>query len=243
MGARAFANAIVAAQRDWNTQPGREIVVVVALPEARGSRGEGARVRRFRSHLVELGTRLRDFRRRYGLTQAEVARVIGVGARSAISRWEAGVAVPDGVPRERLKELLAGRLWPEVRAVAITGSGLPDSWEEAVRWYRRASRERRLRETGGTVVTAILNELRAAESTEGLRRSYVEHDGDRARGVAAARRISEAEPGWVRRIEDAAYGLRWLELAHGVRLDPRRPLAAQLPPGLLDGAAGGAGEL
>jgi hypothetical protein len=88
--------------------------------------------------------------------------------------------VPDGVPRERLKELLAGRLWPDVRAAAISGPGLPGSWEQAVRWYRRGSRERRLRETAGTVVAAILEELRAAESTEGLRRSYVEHDGDRS---------------------------------------------------------------
>ena len=218
-------------------------MVTVALPEDAGLRRGGARVRRFRSHLVELGARLRDFRLRYGLTQAEVAAVIGLGARSAISRWETGTAVPDGVPRERLKDLLAGRLWPDVRAAAIAGPGLPGSWEQAVRWYRRGSRERRLRETAGTVVTAILNELRTAESTEGLRRSYVERDGDWARGVAAAQPISDPATGWVRRIEDAAYGLRWLELAQGVRLDPRRSLAAQLPPGLLNGAPRGAREL
>ena len=147
------------------------------------------------------------------------------------------------MPRERLKELLAGRLWPELRAAAIAGPGLPGSWGQAVRWYRRASRERRLRETAGTVVTAILEELRAMEATEDLRRSYVESDGDWARGVAAAQRISAPEPGWVRRIEDAAYGLRWVELTHGVRLDPRGSLAAQLPPGLLIGAAGCAREL
>jgi hypothetical protein len=93
------------------------------------------------------------------------------------------------------------------------------------------------------VVTAILEELRAAESTEGLRRSYVERDGDWARGVAAAQPISDPATGWVRRIEDAAYGLRWLELAHGVPLDPRRSLAAQVPLGLLDGAAGGVRQL
>jgi hypothetical protein len=146
------------------------------------------------------------------------------------------------VPRERLKELLAGRLWPELRAVVIAGPGLPGSWAQAVRWYRRASRERRLREIAGTVVAATLEELRAAASTEGLRRSYVESGGDWARGVAAAQRISEPATGWLRRIEDAAYGLRWLELTHGVRLDPRRSLAAQLPPRLLDRAAGGARE-
>jgi transcriptional regulator with XRE-family HTH domain len=218
-------------------------VVTVVLPEDTGLRRGVTRVRRFRSHLVELGAQLRAFRQRYGLTQAEVAGVIGLGARSAVCRWEAGTAVPDGVPRERLKELLAGRLWPDLRAGAITGPGLPGSWERAVRWYRRGSRERRLRETAGTVVTAILNQLRAAESTEGLRRWYVEHDGDRARGVAAAQRISGPDGAWVRRIEDAAYGLRWLELTRGVLLDPRRSLAAQLPPGLLNGAAGRAREL
>src|SRR5436309_969300 len=68
--APAFANAIVPPQRDRNEHRGREIVVTVPLPEDRGLRGGGARVRRFRSHLVELGTRLRAFRRRHGLTQA-----------------------------------------------------------------------------------------------------------------------------------------------------------------------------
>jgi transcriptional regulator with XRE-family HTH domain len=186
-------------------------VVTVALSENAGLRGGGARVRRFRSHLVELGARLRDFRLRHGLTQAEVAGVIGLGARSAVCRWEAGTAVPDGVPRERLKYLLAGRLWPDLRAVAITGPGLPGSWEQAVRWYRRGSRERRLRETAGTVVTAILEELRAAESTEGLRRSYVASDGGWARGVAAqlgTARVTEARCGAWRTLPTACAGWR-----------------------------------
>ena len=45
----------------------------------------------------------------------------------------------------------------------------------------------------------------------------------------------------VRRLEDAAYGLRWLELAHGRRFDLRRSLVPQLPLGHL-GARGAGGE-
>jgi len=200
----------------------------VALPEDRGVRGGGTRVRRFRSHLVELGTQLRDFRRRYGLTQGEVARVIGLGAKSAICRWEAGAAVPDGVPRERLKGLLEGRLWPELRAAAVTGPGLPESWEQAARWYRRASRERRLRETAGSAAAAILDELREVESREALRRTYTQRDGDWARGVAAAHGLGTGDPGRMRRPEDAAHALRWLEIAHAVRFDLRRSLVSQV---------------
>jgi hypothetical protein len=39
-----------------------------------------------------------------------------------------------------------------------------------------------------------------------------------------------------RRIEDAAYGLRWLELAHGLRLGPSRSIAPQFPSGLISEA-------
>jgi hypothetical protein len=41
----------------------------------------------------------------------------------------------------------------------------------------------------------------------------------------------------LRRIQYAAYGLRWLEIVHGLRLDLRRSLVRQLPVGLLDQAA------
>ena len=45
----------------------------------------------------------------------------------------------------------------------------------------------------------------------------------------------------VRRLEDAAHGLRWLELAHGLRFDLRRSLVPQLPLRRL-GARGAGGE-
>ena len=54
------------------------------LPEDRGRRGDSRpNVHRFRSHLVELGRRLRAFRARYGLTQAEVIRLLAAGASDA----------------------------------------------------------------------------------------------------------------------------------------------------------------
>jgi transcriptional regulator with XRE-family HTH domain len=59
---------------------------------------------------VELGRRLRTFRARYGLTQDEVAAVIVAAEGSVVSQWESGVAVPDGVRREPLTELLERRL-------------------------------------------------------------------------------------------------------------------------------------
>jgi hypothetical protein len=49
--------------------------------------------------------------------------------------------VPEGIRRERLLELLEGRLWPELRAAAIAGDGLPEPWQRGARWYRRAARE------------------------------------------------------------------------------------------------------
>jgi transcriptional regulator with XRE-family HTH domain len=128
----------------------RELVITVPLPDDKGLRGDRRpRVHRFRSHWLELGQRLRAFRARYGVTQAEIAAVVGARDGSAVSQWETATAVPDGQRRERLLELLQGRSWPALRAAASAGEGLPASWARGVRWYRRASRERRARETGG----------------------------------------------------------------------------------------------
>jgi hypothetical protein len=41
----------------------------------------------------------------------------------------------------------------------------------------------------------------------------------------------------LRRMEDAAYGLRWLETAHGWRCDLNASLVAQLPLGWLESTA------
>ncbi|MPZ49273.1 MAG: hypothetical protein GEU75_08235 [Dehalococcoidia bacterium] len=163
------------------------------------------------------------------MTQTEIARSVGAAGPSAVAQWERGTTVPDGIRRERLVELLEGRRWPELRAAAIAGHGLPGSWERSGRWYRRASRERPMRETVGGVVAAILGDLQAVTSTASLRRSYCEHDGDWA-GTIAERcgRGGQGRPE-LRRLEDAAYALRWVELARDVRLDPCRSLVHQLP--------------
>ena len=95
---------------------------------------------------LKLGRRLRGPRARYGLIQDEIAAVVGAGDGSAVSRWETGVNLTAGLRRERLTELLEGRLWPTLRAIALTSPGFPECWERASRWYRRASRERALRE-------------------------------------------------------------------------------------------------
>jgi DNA-binding XRE family transcriptional regulator len=160
-------------------------------------------VHRFRSHWLELGRRLRAFRARYGLTQDEVAAVVGAKDGTALAQWERGTNVPDGLRRERLTALLEGRLWPELRAALIGGDGIPSRWHQGVRWYRRASRKRGLRDRAGTVVSAILDELRALGSPEALRRRYVEADGEWAHALADQRGCGDACRADLRRIEDA----------------------------------------
>jgi transcriptional regulator with XRE-family HTH domain len=216
-------------------QVARELIITVPLPDDQGRRGDGrSKVRRFRSHWLELGHRLREFRARYGVTQAEIAALVGASNASTVAQWESGVNVPEGIRRERLVELLDGRCWPELRAAAIADDGLPQTWDRAVRWYRRASRERGPRTSVGVVVAAILEELRAVTSEQDLRRRYCERDGEWVRGVAARQRLREEHQADLRRIEDAAFGLRWLELAHGRRFDLCRSLVPQLPLGLLE---------
>jgi hypothetical protein len=48
-----------------------------------------------------------------------VAAADGANDKSAVSRWETGLTVPDGARRERLVELLEGRLWPQLRAAML----------------------------------------------------------------------------------------------------------------------------
>lgn len=164
-----------------------------------------------------------------------------MGARepSAVSLWESGTNVPKKMLRELLVELLDGRRWPELRA-AMLGVGndrLPEPWDRAVRWYRRASRERRPRETVGTAVAAILDELRGAETVEALRQHYCECDGDWATTVISRRAPGDEQRPDLRHIEDVAYSLRWLELAHGRRFWLGRSLVPQLPLELLNQAS------
>ena len=127
---------------------GRELVITVPVPDDRGLRGDGRpKARRFRSHWLELGERLREFRARYGygVTQAEIAVVVGASNASTVAQWESGLSVPEGIRRERLVAVLDGRCWPELQAATIVSDGLPEAWDRAARWYRRASRERQPR--------------------------------------------------------------------------------------------------
>jgi len=151
---------------------GRELILTVPLPEDRGLKGDGGpEVRRFRSFLLALGPRLRAFRREHDLTQGEVAQALGLGDRTALTGWEKGTTVPDGVARERLVALLDGRLWPDVRRAMVVGEAMPQRWLRAVRWYRRTSRERCHREAEGVAIAARLAQLRDVSTIEDLRRS------------------------------------------------------------------------
>ncbi len=208
----------------------RELVITVPLPEDKGLKGDGRpKVRRFRSRLLELGQRLSDFRRDHGLTQAEVAEVVGAASAATVCQWETGAKVPDGHRRERLAELLEGRLWRALRELVIEGNGMPRRWNDAVRWYRRASRERSPRVTTGAVVGVALAELRGVEGVDGLRRRYCEDDGNWIRGLSAKALACSGRQMHLSRIEDVAYGLRWLEITHGPQFDLGSSLARQLP--------------
>jgi transcriptional regulator with XRE-family HTH domain len=171
------------------------------------------------------------------LTQDEIAAVVGAADGSAISQWESGTNVPDGQRRERLTEVLLGRCWPALRATASAGEGLPEAWNRGARWYRRASRERRGRETWGRVIAAILEQLRSEESPGALRDRYRAHDGNWVHGVATRCGLSDEHGGDLRRMEDAAYGLRWLEIAHRWRCDLHASLVGQLPLSWLESTA------
>ncbi len=79
------------------------------------------------------------------------------------------------------------------------------------------------------MIAAVVDHLRSEESPGALRDRYREYDGDWAYGVATRCGRSEAHGVALRRIEDAAYGLRWLEIAHGWRCDLNASLVGQLP--------------
>jgi transcriptional regulator with XRE-family HTH domain len=216
-------------------QAARELVITVTLPDDKGRSGDGrSKVHRFRSHWLEFGQRLRDFRARYGVTQTEIARAIGAADASTVAQWESGVNVPEGLRREHLIALLDGQRWSELRAAALAGDGLPAAWDRGARWFRRASRERRPREMIGAAVTAVLAHLQDVVSPAALRQRYCAHDGEWVRGVAVRPGLDEEQSVNLRRLEDAAYGLRWLELTHARQFDLRKSLVPQLSLGLLN---------
>jgi DNA-binding transcriptional regulator YiaG len=80
------------------------------LPYEKGLLVDGrTKIQQFRSHWQELGSRLREYRSRYGLTQVEIARAVGAAGASSVAQWESGTTVPDGIRREHLVDLLEGR--------------------------------------------------------------------------------------------------------------------------------------
>ena len=87
-------------------------------------------------------------------------------------------------------------------------------------------------------MAAILDDLPAVASLDALRRCDEERDGEWAHAVADHRGLGERSHPDVRPIEDAAYGLRWLEVAQGSCFDLRRSLVPQLPLALLDSETG-----
>ena len=82
-------------------------------------------------------------------------------------------------------------------------------------------------------MAAIFDGLRALGTPEALRQRYIERDGEWAHALADERGRGDACRADLRRIEDAAYGLRWLEVTQGPRFDLRRSLVPQLPLRLL----------
>ena len=225
--AHACANAQVNDEPVRKPEQGQEVVLFVPLPRDLGQAGDGRpRVHRYRSLDLRLGRELQAFRARYGLTQDEVARVVGTSSSAAISQWEAGQKVPEGLNRERVRELLDGRLWPELRAALLGVDSFPGPWRQAVRWCRRASREVAARAAWGVPIGRILESLQTAKDLAGLRFAYIEA-GPVGRAGAA---LTGADAGAAeRRLEDAVFGLRWLEIAHARRFDVTKSLAPELP--------------
>ena len=115
---------------------------------------------------------------------------------------------------------------------------MPGRWNQGARWYRRASRERAAREGAGAVVAAILEDLRAVDSLDALRRRHAERHGEWADAIAVQGGLGEQSRADIRRIEDAAFGLQWLEVTRGSRFDLHRSLVPQLRLGLLYAESG-----
>ena len=86
----------------------------------------------------------------------------------------------------------------------------------------------------GAAVAAVPAHLQDVASPEALRQRYCAHDGEWVRGVAVRCGLAEEQLVDLRRIEDAAYGLRWLEIEHDQHFDLRKSLVPQVSLGLID---------
>lgn len=191
--------------------------------------GGHSKEHRFRPQDAALAARIQPFRALHDLTQGEVALTVGAAGGPTVSQWEQGVNVPDGMRKRELVALLDGHRWNLLRESAIGKDGYPQRWEQAVRWYRRASREVRARQVITDPLLLFLKELRVMSTTRELRDHYL-----------AQGRGWTPDPSWTlpagatgRLVEDCAYGLRWIEIVRSLTVDVRLSLVPQLPDALL----------
>jgi transcriptional regulator with XRE-family HTH domain len=174
---------------------------------------------------VALATRLKSFRAEHDLTQAEVAAAVGSRNKSVVAEWESAVRVPSGLRKHRWIELLEGKRWTVLREAVMLGEGMPQPWNQALRWYRRASRSVANRRTVGEVILATLKETRGLSTIDELRHHYQGRDA----GLPANPSTSMPAGATARLAEDAAYGLRWTEIVSGIWVDPRCSLVGVVP--------------
>jgi transcriptional regulator with XRE-family HTH domain len=235
MAAPACANAQAPLDPVRDAHAEREIVLLVPLPDDPGLAGDRRpRVQRYRSLSLPLGRELLAFRAAAGLTAAEVAHVLGVGP-GTVRRWELGLTAPDSLRRRRLRQLLDGRLWPAIRGQVLGAGAFPRPWRDAVRWYRRASRDVAQRAAWGGAVAERLARLRDVAGLQALRRRYVESP-EPWPAAGNGDSVAELSAG---RLTDVAYGLRWLELAQCLQFEPRRSLARTILLSWLDETGAG----
>jgi hypothetical protein len=102
---------------------------------------------------------------------------------------------------------------------------MPQRRQQAVRWYRRGSREVRNRRTVGEVVLVTLEETRRLATTDELRRHYRERDS----GWSTNHTTPMPAGATARFAEDAVYGLRRIAIAIGITIDPRASLVGVVP--------------
>jgi hypothetical protein len=158
-------------------EPGREFVITVPLPcERLRPASTLPKQHRYRALDVALAASIEPFRTEHNLTLADVALAVGAANQSVVSQWESVINVPSGVRKRRLIELFEGKRWKLFREAVIDGEGVPQRWRQAVRWYRRASREVRHRRTVGDVIFATLEETRGLTTINEVRQHYLERD-------------------------------------------------------------------
>jgi DNA-binding XRE family transcriptional regulator len=224
--AHASANAQMSDFELDSDELSREFVIMVPLPGDRLRPDSTVpKQHRYRALDVALAAQLQSFRAEHNLSQAEVAAAVGASHKSVVTEWESAVTVPSGLRKRRLIELLEGKLWKVLREGVMVGEKLPLRWKQAVRRYRRASRSVGTRRTVGEAILSTLNETRELTTISELLQHY------RGRDSGWPRNPSTPMPAGatVRLAEDAAFGLRWIEIVTGITFDPRASLVGILP--------------